>query len=281
MVTSGSPFDIERSAETIRRMNVNSIVASPSIALKLTERLDDAGYEGLEKYYLISSGLSSPTEDKIRERYPEAEIMMQYGLAETGILMKQCKHLKGTNQYHTFDDQSPFYYEFITDEGNEAQPGEIGEITVTKMNRKTPLIRYQVGDLFEMRDECECGERVYKFIGRKEDKFKIQGVTVFRERIEDALESVEKHIKQYQVIIDEREYEDMPKPVIRLRVELDEDTESNKEKIKETFASNFQVAEDYNWQKGVEMGIFAPVEIESNKFEERKFRAVKDIRYED
>lgn len=282
MVTGGSPFDIERTAKTVEVMNINTLVVSPSIALKLSEKLREAGYEGIEKYYLISSGLSSPTEEKLRDLYPDADMMMQYGLAETGILMRQCSELAGTNSYHVFGDGSPFHYEFVTEEGREAEPGEIGEITVTKMNRETPLIRYQVGDLFERRGVCDCGDTVYKFIGRKDDKFKIQGVTVFSERIESALEPVNGLLNQYQVIIDEKDVEDeMPVPVMRLKVELDDESSGVQKEIAHTFSQNFQVAQDYNWSQGVEMGIFAPVEVEPASFEERKFRKVKDVRYVD
>lgn len=280
MVTSGSPFDIDRTAETFRAMECNTLVSSPPVALKVSEKLKEKGYEGLEKYYFVSSGLSSLTKARFNEIYPDAEIMLQYGLAETGILMHKCEHLKGDNNYHLFDDDKPFYYEFVTEEGNEAQPGEIGEIVVTKFNEKTPLIRYGVGDLFEVRGRCECGERVYKFIGRKEDKFKIQGVTVFKDRIEEALEPEKDHVKQHQVIIDEEKGE-MPKPKIILRLELKDNSDKTKERIAKTFSNNFQVAEDYTWSKGVEMDLFAPVEVESTVFEKRKFREVKDMRYED
>jgi len=223
MVTSGSPFDIQRTAETFKAMKCNTLVSSPPVALKISEVLKEKGYEGLEKYYFVSSGLSSLTKARFNEMYPDAEIMLQYGLAETGILMHKCRHLKSDNQYHLFNDEKPFYYEFITDEGKEAQPGEIGEIVVTKFNEKTPLIRYNVGDLFEVRGRCECGERLYKFIGRKDDKFKIQGVTVFRDRIEKALEPSQDQIKQFQVIINEEDSGDIPKPQITLKVELKED----------------------------------------------------------
>ena len=279
MVTSASPFDLDRTAEVFRTMKCNTLVCSPPVALKLSEKLDEMGYEGLEKYYFVSSGLSSMTESRLNELYPDAEIMLQYGLAETGILMQQCEHLKHTNQYHLFDDDA-FFYEFVTEDGEEADPGEIGEIVVTKLNSDTPLIRYGVGDLFEVRGECSCGKRTYKFIGRKEDKFKIQGVTVFADRIENALEPVKDSLKHYQIIIEEEGGGELPKPKMVLRLEFADDTSKEGDEIVETFSENFQVANDYNWKKGVEMGLFAPVEFEETVFEKRKFRKVKDLRYE-
>jgi len=277
MVTSGSPFDIDRTVETIRKMRINTLVCSPPVALKISEKLSEKGYEGLEKYYFVSSGLSELTKSKFQELYPEAEIMLQYGLAETGILMEQCEHQKNTNKYHKHD-QSPFHYEFLDEQGHEIEKGEVGEIIVTKFSEKTPLIRYQVGDLFEKQGKCDCGKTTYKFIGRKEDKFKLKGVTIFNDKIEEALEPVDEHIKQYQVIIDEEEAE-LPKPKIYIRAELVEDKEEIRTLIAETFSEEFQVADDYSWKKGVEMDLFAPVEVEHKEFEKRKFRNVKDERY--
>ena len=279
MVTSGSPFDIDRTVETFRTMECNTLVCSPPVALKISEKLDELDYRGLEKYYFVSSGLSSSTERRLRELFPDAEIMLQYGLAETGIVMKKCSNLKGGNSYHLFND-SPFHYEFITEEGKEAAPGEIGEIILTKFNEKTPLIRYSVGDLFEKRGKCDCGERIYRFVSRKQDKFKLKGVTVFKDRIEEALEPEIDKINHYQVLIDEEDGE-MPKPFIRLKIEPKNSLETDGlEKIGESFSENFQVAEDYTWSKGVEMGLFSPVKVEEKQFEDRKFRRVKDLRYE-
>lgn len=279
MITSGSPFDIERTVETFITMECNTLVCSPPVALKITEKLYERGYEGLEKYYFVSSGLSGPTQTKLNEMYPEAEIMLQYGLAETGILMEQCENLKGTNKYHLFDDEKQFDYEFLKESGEGAEEGEIGEIVVTKMKEKTPLIRYKVGDLFRVEEECTCGKTTYNFVGRKEDKFKLKGVTIFSDRIEDALEPIEQHIKQYQVIIDEVE-DQLPKPKIIIRAELNESSEEIKNEIATEFSEAFRVAEDYNWSKGVDMDLFAPVEVEEVEFDERKFRKVKDERYQ-
>lgn len=278
MVTSASPFDIERTVETFITMECNTLVCSPAVALKITERLYERGYEGLEKYYFVSSGLSAPTQEKLNEMYPEAEIMLQYGLAETGILMEQCENLKGTNKYHLFGKEKQFDYEFLKENGEPAEEGEVGEIIVTKMKEKTPLIRYNVGDLFRVEDTCSCGKKTYNFIGRKEDKFKLKGVTIFSDRIEEALEPVQKNIKQYQVVIDEIE-DDLPKPKIIIRAELKDNSKEVKENIADKFSESFQVAEDYNWSKGVDMDIFAPVEVEEVEFNERKFRKVKDERY--
>lgn len=278
-VSANSPFDVEKTAEVMKTMSFNTLVCSPPIALKITEKLHDKGYKGMEKYYFVSTGLSSLIESRIKEMYPDAQFMLQYGLAETGILMRQCEELQGSNKYHVFEDNDSFFYEFVTDEGEEAEEGEIGELIVTKFHGKTPLIRYKVGDLFELEEKSCCGERVYNFVGRKEDRFKVQGVTVFKDEIEDALEPVKEYISQYQVVIDQKQEDDLPKPQIILRLEFSHD-EDVEEEVKQKFSEEFQVADDYSWSRGVEMGIFAPVEVEPTTFEERKFRKIVDQRYD-
>jgi phenylacetate-CoA ligase len=279
MVTSASPFDIERTVETLITMNCNTLVCSPSISLKICERLSEKGYDNLEKFYFVSSGLSEPNKQRLEELYPDAEIMLQYGLAETGILMEQCRKLKGTNTYHLFGEETQFEYEFLNDEGKDASQGEVGELVVTKKNEKTPLIRYRVGDLFRIEEQCECGKRKFKFIGRKDDKFKVKGVTIFSDRLEDALKPVKDEINQYQIIIDEEKESDLPKPKIIIKAELKKETEEVKNDIARKFSENFKVTEDYNWKEGVDMDLFSPVEVQHKKFEERKFRKVKDSRY--
>lgn len=280
MVTSGSPFDIDRTVETFRTMECNTLVCSPPVALKISEKLDEIGYTGLEKFYFVSSGMSSSTKRRLNDLFPEADIMLQYGLAETGILMKKCRYQKENNEYHLFGEDSPFHYEFTTEENEEAKPGEIGEIIITKFNRKTPLIRYSVGDLFEKKGECRCGEQKYRFVSRKEDKFKLQGVTVFKDRIEEAIAPELDKIKHYQLVIDEESGE-IPKPKIRIKIEPLSDLKQNDlDEIGERFSEKFQIAEDYTWSKGVEMDLFGSVEVERKQFEDRKFRRVIDQRYE-
>lgn len=275
-VSANSPFDVEKTAEVMKTMEFNTLVCSPPIALKISEKLKEKGYDGMEKYYFVSTGLSSLIESRLREMYPDAEFMLQYGLAETGILMEQCEELQGSNKYHVFDDEN-FFYEFVTDRGQEAQEGEIGELVVTKFHESTPLIRYSVGDLFEVKESSCCGKTVYDFVGRKEDRFKVQGVTVFKDEIESSLEPIKDSINQYQVIIDQKKEEDLPKPQIILRLEFSGD--ENTEEVKQVFSNEFQVADDYTWSKGVEMGIFAPVKVEPTTIEERKYRKIKDERY--
>lgn len=279
VVIAGNPYDLETTAETIARVGCNFLVASPAVMLKLAELLHKRGYESFEKTLLISNGLSPPTENKIRQYYPDLNIILQYGLAETGILMYQCDGLQGTNKYHRF--HRDFYYEFVNMEGKLGRPGDVCELIVTKLSGM-PLIRYKTGDLFEIQDKCSCGERIYRMMGRKEDSFKIRGVTLFKDRVEEAIEPVKKYIREYQLVIGERRVGEMPKPKLTLRVEMDEERVKGKDiekKISKVFSENFQIAEDYNWKKGVDMGLFAEVEVEPTEFDERKIRRIVDERY--
>lgn len=276
VVTCASPLDLSRTVEVITTMKANTIVCSPAIAVKLTEKLEEKEYKGLEKFYLISSGLTPLVESKIRDTYPNIEIMLQYGLAETGILLEQCQHLTSTNKYHKINDEN-IHVEFLNEDEEEIEEGEIGDIVVTKSGA-FPLIRYEVGDLFEKESKCSCGKISYRFVGRKSDRIKIKGATLFTDRIEKAMKPLSEYINLYQVEIDEID-EDIPKPKIRLLVEP-ESSKIDQEMVENTFSENFNVANNYSWSKGVESGLFAPIEVEFKEFNDRKIKKVKDIRYE-
>ena len=276
VVTCASPFDLNRTVEVITTMEANCVVCSPAIAVKLTEKLEERCYDNLEKFYLISSGLTPLVESKIRDTYPNIDIMLQYGLAETGILLQQCEHLTSTNKYHKINDED-IHVEFLSEDEEEIEQGEIGDIIVTKSGA-FPLIRYEVGDLFEKESECSCGKISYRFVGRKSDRIKIKGATLFTDRIENAMKPLAEYINLYQVEIEEVNGE-LPKPRIRLLVES-ESSKIDKEMIEDTFSENFEVANDYTWSKGVESGLFAPIEVEFTEFNDRKIKKIKDLRYE-
>ena len=48
--------------------------------------------------------------------------------------------------------------EVLNDDDQPCEPGEIGRVVVTSLhNFATPLIRYEIGDLAELGNQCACG----------------------------------------------------------------------------------------------------------------------------
>lgn len=98
----------------------------------------------------------SVVSDEIREIVTEglgAKIIDRYSAEETGIIAVQCpKH----DHYHVL---SPItLVEIVDEDGAPCAVGQPGRILVTGMNSfGMPLIRYDIGDIAEWGEDCDCG----------------------------------------------------------------------------------------------------------------------------
>jgi phenylacetate-CoA ligase len=86
--------------------------------------------------------------------------------------------------------------EVLDDAGRAVPDGETGELVITNLQVEgTPLIRYRTGDVtFLVPGACPCGRggtRIGPIVGRKAQRMKIKGTTIYPKVIEDALLSVD------------------------------------------------------------------------------------------
>jgi len=93
--------------------------------------------------------------------------------------------------------------EVVNDHGVALPDGEIGELVLTPFQIEgMPLIRYRTGDItYKMSEPCQCGRnsvRLGPILGRKHQKLKVKGVTLYPKAIEDALLGI-KDVVNYQV----------------------------------------------------------------------------------
>lgn len=98
------------------------------------------------------------------------KVFNQYASSEGSPYITECKNGK----LHINEDSG--YFEFLNNQNEPAQPGQIGRMVVTSFrNIKTPLIRYDIEDtvlLPKSMDKCGCGcnmAYVEKIIGREDD----------------------------------------------------------------------------------------------------------------
>ncbi len=104
----------------------------------------------------LALSLGSTVTDEIREYVREglgAKIIDRYSSEETGYIAVQCpKH----NHLHVM---SPItYVEIVDDEGAPCPVGKPGRVLLTTMqNYAMPLLRYEIGDMAEWGDPCDCG----------------------------------------------------------------------------------------------------------------------------
>jgi phenylacetate-CoA ligase len=102
----------------------------------------------------------------------DCECTNRYGCEEVGLIACECEQHDGL---HLNVDH--LVVEFLREDGNEAAPGEEGDIVVTDLsNRGMPLIRYRVEDMGVPSDRpCPCGRGLplmERVTGRRADFLK-------------------------------------------------------------------------------------------------------------
>ncbi len=103
----------------------------------------------------------------------EAEIFDLYASREVGNIAWECRRHQGL---HVNDDA--LIVELLNESGEEARPGEQGEVVVTYLDGwDFPFIRYRLGDrAVWMEGECSCGvkfRRLDKVLGRSDERVRL------------------------------------------------------------------------------------------------------------
>lgn len=118
----------------------------------------------------------------------EVKVYDSYGLSEVGMLAMECEEQKGM---HCFEDS--YIYEVVNPSTMEKlEPGEIGELVVTTINRTaTPLMRYRTGDLVSMEENpCRCGRthvKIKEVHGRLDQKLRLNDKELYLSMIEEVV----------------------------------------------------------------------------------------------
>lgn len=111
-----------------------------------------------------------PEYRKLIENQFNTNVYDMYAACEGTMIASECEE----HNYHIMTPH--ILIELLDTNGNEVNPGEIGEVVVTRFdNFLMPLIRYKIGDLAVMADplkKCSCGRSfpmIEKIIGRDTD----------------------------------------------------------------------------------------------------------------
>lgn len=190
------PQNPRRQLELLDRLSARAIVAVPSFLLHMKREADAAGISlkglALEKALLIGESIrsgdfsSNGLGQRVEEAWP-VETFSTYGITEASVAFYECASHRGLHAHPDF-----VYAEILDDAGKSAAPGEPGELTVTTFQVEAmPLVRYRTGDItFMPEGPCECGkagQRLGPVIGRKAQRLKYKGTTVYPGAIENAL----------------------------------------------------------------------------------------------
>ncbi len=189
-----------RHLDLMKQLRPNGIVAVPSLLLALARQAKRDG-DALASFAprramligdaIRSQSLASNTLGRLLEETWGGELFSTYGLTEAALAYHECPMHRGL---HSHPDL--VVTEIVDDAGLPLPDGKIGELVITTLQVEgMPLIRYRTGDVtFRIRGACPCGRggvRIGPILGRRQQRLKVKGTTLYPKTIEDSLLAVE------------------------------------------------------------------------------------------
>src|ERR1051325_9533708 len=193
-VGPGSPLLV---LQMIERLQPTAIVAVPSFLRVIAEKARETRFDLKNCPIKNAICIGEPIRDRdlalnvsgtaIAEAWG-AKVFSTYGVTELASSLCECEEGKGG---HLHEEQ--LYVEVLDDHGRAMPDGEIGEVVATTFGVEAmPLIRYRTGDCAALfRGPCACGRatpRLGPIIGRKHQKLKFKGVSLFPATLAAVLE---------------------------------------------------------------------------------------------
>jgi phenylacetate-CoA ligase len=183
--------------EMIERIRPTTIVAVPSFLRVIAEKARETGFnlEGCSVKKVVCIG--EPIRDRelalnasgraIADTWG-ARMYSTYGVTELANSLCECEAGAGGHLH-----AGQLHLEVLDDDGRPAPDGEVGEVVATTFGVEAmPLIRYRTGDCAALfRSPCACGRttpRLGPIVGRKNQKLKFRGASLFPSTLAAALE---------------------------------------------------------------------------------------------
>jgi len=157
--------------DAIKKEKPDMLVGYASLILEISRTVTAEDLKLIRpKFISVNSELSTADQRDSISKVFNCPVYDEYSTEETWMIASQCKE----HNYHLFIDN--VWVEFLDKNGNDAKPGEIGEIVLTTMMSPVmPFIRYQINDLGRPSEKkCDCGRGfplLEAFDGRRDDSF--------------------------------------------------------------------------------------------------------------
>ncbi len=184
--------------ESIERFQPNYLVAVPSFLLKMIDFAEQNNIDYKNSSVKAAVCIGEPLRDqdfklnamgrKISDLW-NIELFSTYASTEMSTAFTECPAHKGNHVLTNL-----IYTEILNDKGEQVKPGEIGELVVTPLQTQTmPLLRFATGDMLTYSEsKCECGRnsiRLSAVVGRKQQKIKLKGTSLYPQHIIEVLNS--------------------------------------------------------------------------------------------
>ena len=172
----------------------------------------------------------------------DIELFSTYASTEMSTAFTECPEHQGN---HILTDL--IHTEILNEQGEPVKPGEIGELIVTPLKTQTmPLLRFATGDMMTYHEsKCGCGRstpRLGSIVGRKQQKIKLKGTSIYPQHIIEVLNSYGK-IASFVI---EARLDDLGGDLVQVIVP---DTIRNTDELKKYFRSRINVSPEIKSMK--------------------------------
>jgi phenylacetate-CoA ligase len=186
--------------EMIQKNQPTAVVGVPSFLRIIAEKAEESGIDLRTTSVKKAICIGEPIRDKtfalntagqFIENAWGAKVFSTYGVTEFANSLCECAAGRGG---HLHENQ--LHLEILDEQGRPVPDGEIGEVVGTTFGVEgMPLIRYRTGDCAALfRGPCACGRispRVGPIIGRKNQKLKFKGTSLFPSTLQTILEEAQ------------------------------------------------------------------------------------------
>ena len=194
--------------DLIRRVQPTAIVSVPSFLSHLADKAAEAKFDlaaaGIRKAVCIGEAVRENDFSLNRaglavEKSWGAKVFSTFGVTELAASLCECAAGLGGHLHPEL-----LFLEALDESGCAVPDGEVGELTATTFGVEAmPLIRYRTGDFAAIhRAPCRCGRptlRIGPVVGRKNQKLKLKGTTIFPSAMKTVLDAVP-DISSYVII---------------------------------------------------------------------------------
>jgi len=199
--------------ENIFRYKPTVLIAVPSFIIRLLEYAKeqqiDFQQSSIQKIICIGEGIRRLdfSDNNISRRIKSqwsVELFSTYAATEMAAAFTECSCQRGGHHHPEL-----VIVECLDADNRPLPPGQVGELTITTLGVEAfPLIRYKTGDLVSLSTPtCACGRntvRVSPVIGRKQQRIKLKGTTIYPPAIANLL-NANANVKDYLILIENDE----------------------------------------------------------------------------
>jgi phenylacetate-CoA ligase len=127
--------------------------SSPFLAATMAQLAIEQGVQLPVQQIITQSERVTPQHRALCQQAFGARIVDRYSCEEIGWIALQCpKH----DHYHVMNPS--VLVEIVDEQGAPCEPGQIGRVLLTSLHSYSmPIIRYEIGDLAEWGEHCDCG----------------------------------------------------------------------------------------------------------------------------